>query len=79
LCLSIWHRRHLRDEPPSPWGILLVAKPAAAPRPGAQRSLLVASLGASHASDAALSIDLGGQRFLNFLPGENAVSSPAER
>jgi hypothetical protein len=66
--LAIWHRSHLRGERAKPWGILLCA------------NILEASCGSRQLGDfmrtvvaggpmaeAALSIDLGGERTLNFL------------
>ena len=74
--LAIWHRSHLRGERAKPWGILLCA------------NILEASCGSGQLGDfmrpvvaggpmaeAALSIDLGGERTLNFLaPGSNPRS-----
>lgn len=71
LRMSIWHRAHLPNEAAEPWGILLYAQrgeangPAAIPAAGHRG--LIASLDADHAPDSALSIELGGQRVLNFF------------
>jgi hypothetical protein len=68
LRLSIWHRSHLPREPATPWGILLFAQASAAPY-GLNREppTLLTTLADSHATAAALSIELGGARVLNFF------------
>lgn len=69
LRVSIWHRAHLPREAPGPWGLLLFARALeVSAGPGVQFPVLAAALGGAHACEAALSVELGGGRFLNFLP-----------
>ncbi|HLV94839.1 MAG TPA: hypothetical protein VKS44_06585 [Candidatus Acidoferrales bacterium] len=68
LRLSIWHRAFLRNKPAEPWGIILhaaiVEPPRTADRAG---GVLQASIGRAAELAAALSIELGGERTLNFF------------
>jgi hypothetical protein len=66
---SIWHQSHLRGERATPRGILLCANiPEAASREGDQMGDFMRTVVARESvAEAALSIDLGAQRSLNFL------------
>ena len=67
LRLSIWHRPNHSGEKPEPWGISLCAL-ANCTGFAAQPRLLFAKLDHGQARGAALSIALGDERFVNFLP-----------
>jgi hypothetical protein len=67
--ISSWHRAHLLREGPKPWGILLCANAVKSFRHGDfRRDCLRTVLTREQMGNAQLSIDLGGQRILNFLP-----------
>ena len=71
LRLLIRHRSHLPREPATPWGILPIARASiATDGPKSERSIFVATLEDSHDATAALSVELGGARVLNFFPRE---------
>jgi hypothetical protein len=67
LRLSIWHRSNGAGGPAAPWGIALCALPDCAGF-AEPPHLLFAKLDSGYASDAALSLELGGERFVNFMP-----------
>ena len=72
LRISIWHRAILPGDRPAPHGILLVADALKANRAqvtaqDSARQSLAGSLSGSRDTNAALSIEIGGGRFLNFV------------
>jgi hypothetical protein len=67
LRLAIWHRAHLPNERATPYGLLLHATPRDESHLRASLIRYHAALDASHSPDAALSLELGGRRFLNFF------------
>jgi hypothetical protein len=68
LQLAIWHRTTLKGELPKPWGILLcIRDPRVLPDGARTQSLLKATLDSTSHSAARLSLDLGGERFINFV------------
>ncbi len=66
LRLAVWHRAFLRNEPAEPWGILLHATPQISRHAEGVSDLLQAAIEREALRAAALSIDLGGERILNF-------------
>jgi hypothetical protein len=65
LRVAIWHRSHVQNEPAMPHGLLLHAKPLQII--STHDCLYRAEVTASHSYYAALSLELGGTRFLNFF------------
>ena len=64
--LSVWHRAFLPGEPAAPWGILLHVTQEPSQRADAARDLLQAEITRESLATATLSIELGGERILNF-------------
>jgi hypothetical protein len=67
LRVAIWHRAHLHTEPTTPFGLLLHAQPLQIIATQARERLYRAEVTASHSADADLSLELGGERFLNIF------------
>lgn len=68
LRMSVWHRASLPGQTPSPWGILLCVRDRHFPpdeKP--TQSLLKATLAPARHPSAKIALDLGGERFINFL------------
>lgn len=80
--LAIWHRSHLRGERAKPWGILMCVNTLEGSRKSDQiGDFLRTAITQKPIAEAALSIDLGGERSLNFLaPDSNPnVWHPVQR
>jgi hypothetical protein len=67
LRVAVWHRSHLQHEPATPYGLLLHAQVLQITGTLPHDRVYRAEVTASHSSDAALSLELGGERFLNIL------------
>jgi hypothetical protein len=66
LRLAIWHRSHLPNDPATPYGLLLNVRLPRITQKQVGESGYRTLIAAAHARDAALSLELGGGRFLNF-------------
>jgi hypothetical protein len=67
LRVAVWHRSHLQNDPAMAYGLLLHAQPLQGISTHSRERRYRAEVTASHSSDAALSLELGGERFLNIL------------
>ncbi len=67
LRFAIWHRSHLRTEAAVPYGLLLHPRPLQTISAQSDEGLYRAEITASRFANAALSLELGGERFLNIL------------
>jgi hypothetical protein len=67
LRLAVWHRSDLQNEPAMAYGLLLHARPLHITGIESRERLYRSEVNSSHPSDAALSLELGGERFLNIL------------
>ena len=67
LRIAIWHCSHLRTEAAVPYGLLLHPRPLQTTSAQSEEGLYRAEITASHFANAALSLELGGERFLNIL------------
>jgi hypothetical protein len=76
LRISIWRKVILGDETPTPYGVILSTRTLRAEGTSYAETRLLwsTSIDALHLADAALSIELGGQRILNFLRSSNPHS-----
>jgi hypothetical protein len=75
LRLSIWHSSHLPSEPAMPYGLVLHALPLQVISTQSRESRYRAEVTASHSTDAALSLELGGERFLSIFEKQTARDS----
>lgn len=75
LRLSIWHSSHLPSKPALPYGLLLHARPLQTISTQSRESRYRAEVTASHSTDAPLSLELGGERFLNIFAKQIARGS----
>jgi hypothetical protein len=67
LRIAIWHRSHLRTEASVPYGLLLHAQPLQTISAQSDEAPYRAEVTALHSANAVLSLELGGERFLNVL------------
>jgi hypothetical protein len=67
LRIAIWHRSHLQNDPATAYGLLLHVQPLQGISTHSRERRYRAEVTASHSSDAALSLELGGERFLNIF------------
>jgi hypothetical protein len=67
LRIAIWHRAHLHTESATPYGLLLHAQPLQIISTKSHQRLYRAEVTASHSAGAALSLELGGERFLSIV------------
>lgn len=68
LRISVWRRIILPGDSPTPYGLILSTRTLKTEAKRAEKRVLMStSLDASHSAGAALSIELGGQRILNFF------------
>jgi hypothetical protein len=75
LRLAVWHRWHAQNEPATPYGLLLHARPLQITSAQSRERLARAEVAKSHSTDASLSLELGGERFLVFF-SEPSTDSP---
>lgn len=67
LRLATWHRSHLQNERAMPYGLLLHARPLQITHMQSRAHLYRTEVIACHSEGAVLSLELGGERFLNFF------------
>jgi hypothetical protein len=70
LRLGFWNRSILPDSAPEPYGILMILRPFAAERAALPSDCCVTTFSGTVPSNAVLSLDLGGNKFLSILRQE---------
>ena len=75
LRLAVWHRSHVQNEPAMPYGLLLHVRPLQVVSRQSRERRYRAEVIDSHSTHAALSLELGGERFLNIFEKQIARDS----